>query len=232
MKRGIANIDSILGQSAWRRLVWTALFSAASLLALGARAESDRAETPAAVGGGVVARVLSSGEKIKVLEEELARESGRRAKAEEDNAKYVAANKELAASTKIAAKERASLEARLAETREHEVQLQKANDRLRTENERIAVTVRLTLPIVATVCALILGMLVWTFLFLRQIATRVHDQRTLAEMHQLEARLVHANDQYNAEVKRNQTLRHKLAELGIVDEEVPHTPSAVHRHTR
>jgi hypothetical protein len=231
MKRGIGNSDSILGQPAWRRLVWAALFSAATVLAVGARAETDKAETPAAVGGGVVARVLSSTEKIKVLEEELAREGERRAKAEGENAKYVAENKELVAGAKIAAKERASLEARLTETREHEVQLQKANDRLRTETERIAVTVRLALPIVATVCALILGMLIWTFLFLRQLATRVHDQRTLAEMHQMEARLVHANDQYNAEVKRNQTLRHKLAELGIVDEELPHMPSSV-RHTR
>jgi hypothetical protein len=231
MKRGIANIDSILGQSAWRRLVWAALCSVATLLGPRARAETDKAETPATVGGGVVARVLSSAEKIKVLEEELAKESERQTKAEGDNAKYLAENKELVASARIAAKERASLEARLTETREHEVQLQKANDRLRTENERIAVTVRLALPIVAIVCALILGMLVWTFLFLRQIATRVHDQRTLAEMHEMEARLIHANDQYNAEVKRNQTLRHKLAELGIVDEELPHMPSSV-RHTR
>jgi len=72
---------------------------------------------------------------------------------------------------------------------------------------------------------LILAMLVWLFLFLRQVASRVHGERTLAEMHALEARLNHANDQYNAELKRNQTLRNKLAELGIVDEQSPHTPT-------
>ena len=113
----------------------------------------------------------------------------------------------------------------LDETRDRETKVQRANDRLREENERIAITVRLALPVVAVVCALILAMLVWLFLFLRQVASRVHGERTLAEMHALEARLNHANDQYNAELKRNQTLRNKLAELGIVDEQSPHTPT-------
>jgi hypothetical protein len=225
MKRAISNIGSR------KRLVLAAGLVAATWFAVGARAESPKGEARASVGGGALARVLSPAEKLKVLEEELARETERRAKAEEDSAKRTVENEELAAGAKIVAKERASLEARLTDTRERETQLQKANDRLRTENERIAVTVRLALPIVAVVCVLILGMLVYTYLFLRKLATRVHDQRTLAEMHQLEAKLTHATDQYNVELKRNQTLRHKLAELGIVDEEIPHTPSVL-RHTR
>jgi len=232
MKRGISNLDSILGRGSGPSLAWLAGLAAATVVAFAARAESDKAETPAAVGGGAVARVLPPTEKIKVLEDELAKESDRRVKAEEDGARRATENKDLLATANIAAKERASLEARLADTRERETQLQKANDRLRTENERIAITVRLTLPIVAVVCALILGMLVWTYLFLRQIATRVHSQRTLAEMHELEARLNHVSDQLAAEHRRNQTLRHKLAELGIVEEEVPHTPSAQRHNPR
>jgi hypothetical protein len=205
--------------------VLAAGFAATTFLALGARAEPAKAETPSKIGGGAVARVLPPAEKIKVIEDELAKEVERRGKAEEDNARRLTENNELVASAKILAKERASLEARLAETRDRETKVQRANDRLREENERIAITVRLALPVVAVVCALILAMLVWLFLFLRQVATRVHGQRTLAEMHALEARLNHANDQYNAELKRNQTLRNKLAELGIVDEQSPHTPT-------
>jgi Fe2+ transport system protein B len=205
--------------------VLAAGFAATTFLALGTRAEPAKAETRSTIGGGAVARVPPPAEKIKVLEDELAKEVERRGKAEEDNARRLTENNELVASAKILAKESASLEARLAETRDRETKVQRANDRLREENERIVVTVRLALPIVAVVCTLILAMLVWLFLFLRQVATRVHGQRTLAEMHALEARLNHANDQYNAELKRNQTLRNKLAELGIVDEQSPHTPT-------
>lgn len=225
MKRTIANIECILGRSTSRKLVLAAGFAATTFLALGARAEPAKAETPSKIGGGAVARVLPPAEKIKVIEDELAKEVERRGKAEEDNARRLTENNELVASAKILAKERASLEARLAETRDRETKVQRANDRLREENERIVVTVRLALPIVAVVCTLILAMLVWLFLFLRQVASRVHGERTLAEMHALEARLNHANDQYNAELKRNQTLRNKLAELGIVDEQSPHTPT-------
>jgi hypothetical protein len=223
MKRTTANIECILGRSTSRKLVLAAGFAATTFLALGARAEPAKAETPSTIGGGAVARVVPPAEKIKVLEDELAKEVERRGKAEEDNARRLTENNELVASAKILAKERASIEARLAETRDRETKVQRANDRLREENERIAVTVRLALPVVAVVCALILATLVWLFLFLRQVATRVHGERTLAEMHALEARLNHANDQYNAELKRNQTLRNKLAELGIVDEQSPHT---------
>jgi hypothetical protein len=219
MERRIASIDRIPGKSAGQRLVLAAGLAAATLFAVGARAESPKVEAAASVGGGAVARVLSPAEKLKVLEDELAKETERRAKAEEDEVKRLQENQELLASAKIAAKERASLEARLADTRERENQLQKANDRLRTENQRIAVTVRLTLPIVAVVCVLILGMLIWNFLFLRQVASRVHGAKTLAEIHELEAKLTHANGQLDAELRRNHTLRGKLAELGIVDEE-------------
>jgi hypothetical protein len=225
MKRTSANSESILGRSTSRKLVLAGGFVATTLLALGARAEPAKAEAPATIGGGAVARVLPPTDKIKLIEDELAKEVDRRGKAEEDNARRLTENNELVASAKILAKERASIEARLTETRDRETKVQKANDRLREENERIAVAVRLALPIVAVLCALILAMLVWIFLFLRQVAARVHGQRTLVEMHELEARLTHASDQYNAELKRNQTLRNKLAELGIVDEESPYTPT-------
>ncbi|MBN2573722.1 MAG: hypothetical protein JXP73_04090 [Deltaproteobacteria bacterium] len=216
MKRTNGDTKSSVGRR--DRLLGVAIGIAAISFALGARAEPARGDGPgAAIGGGAVVRILPPIEKIKVLEAELVRETERRVKAEEDNARRIAENNELASSAKAMAKERAALEASLAETRERETQLQKMNDRMRAENERIAVTVRLALPVVAAVAVAILGMLIYMFLFLRRIAARVHSQRTLAEMHELEARLSHANDQYNAEIKRNQTLRHKLADLGITD---------------
>jgi hypothetical protein len=193
------------------------LLAGATLFGLGARAEPPRPEATAAVGGGAVARILPPAEKAKMLEEELVKETERRSKAEEENARRLAENNELTSRSKLAAKDRAGLETALAETRDREAQLQKMTDRLRAENERIAVTVRLALPIITAVGIAILAMLIYTFLFLRKIAARVHGQRTLSEMHETEARLAHVTDQYNAEVKRNQTLRHKLAELGIVD---------------
>jgi hypothetical protein len=189
----------------------------AAWFGLDARAEPPKPEAAATIGGGALARILPPAEKVKVLEEELAKEIERRAKAEAELFRRTVDNGELTATAKVAAKERAALEARLADTREREAQLQKMSDRLRAENERIAVTVRLALPIVTAVAIAILAMLVYTFLFLRKIAARVHTQRTLSEMHEVETRLAHVTDQYNAEVKRNHTLRHKLAELGIVD---------------
>jgi hypothetical protein len=36
-------------------------------------------------------------------------------------------------------------------------------------------------------------------------------------MHELEGRLTHTTNLLNAEVKRTQALRHKLADLGITD---------------
>ena len=93
------------------------------------------------------------------------------------------------------------------------------------ENERIAVTIRVTLPIVALLNLAFLGLLIWNFLFLRKVATRVHGSKTLAEMHELEGQLTHAHGQLDAELKRNHTLRGKLADLGIVDEEVTPRPT-------
>ncbi len=217
MKRTIASAQRIVGRSAFRYLAVTAAFAGTTLLAPGAFAEAQKPDSPAAVGGGVVARVLPAAEKIKVLEEELAKEVDRRVKAEEDNSRRIAENNELAASAKSFAKERAVLDVRLAETREREAQLQKMNDRLREEIEHVAGTVRYALPVIAVVVIMVLAMLAWIFRFLRKVAARVHSQRTLAEMHELEGRLAHANDQFNAELKRNQTLRNKLAELGISD---------------
>jgi hypothetical protein len=221
MKSTWADGRPIFGGSSRRNLTLVAGWVGALLLSPDVRAEAAKPDPSAAIGGGAVARVLPPAEKIKVLEDTLASESDRRVKAEEDNARRVAENRELAASAKVAIKERTALEGRLTETREREMELQKANDRLRTENERIAITVRLALPIVALVCAGILGLLIWVFLFLRQVAARVHGQRTLADMHELEAKLAHASGQLEGELKRNQTLRSKLAELGIVDDEAP-----------
>jgi hypothetical protein len=206
-----------LRQSALQKILAPALFAGAILFVPGAFAEPSKADVGSTIGGGAMARVLPPGEKIKVLEEELAKETDRRVKAEEDGTKCSATNKELMAAVKNASKERAGIELRWSETRDRELALQKVNDRLREENERIAITVRLSLPLVTIVAVGILTMLILGFLYLRRIATRVHSQHTILEMHEIEARLAHANDQYNAELKRNQTLRHKLAELGIVD---------------
>ena len=217
MRRTIASARRIVGRSAFRYLAVTAVFAATTLLVSGVFAEAQKAESPAAVGGGAMARVLPPAEKIKVLEEELAKEVDRRVKAEDDNARRITENNELSTVAKSAAKERAVLDVRLAETREREVRLQKVNDRLREEVEHVAGTVRYALPVIAVVVIMVLAMLGWIFRFLRKVAARVHSQRTLAEMHELEGRLAHVNDQFNAELKRNQALRNKLAELGISD---------------
>jgi hypothetical protein len=227
----------LVARTGVRELVLAAGFALAGAVPMVAHAEAakpepaGKADVAASIGGGAVARILSPAEKSKVLEDELGKEVDRRVKAEQDNARYAAENKELSASIKNSSKERAGLEARLMDAHERSEQVQRANDRLRQENERIAVTVRLALPIVALVCAAILGLLVYVFLFLRKVAERVHGQSTLVEMQKLEAHAAHLNDQYNAELKRNQTLRHKLAELGIVDDEQPHTPTG-HFRTR
>jgi DNA repair exonuclease SbcCD ATPase subunit len=198
-----------------RRLsVWT-VFATAILAGPGAWAQ--KSDTPAAIGGGLVARVLPPAEKIKVLEEELAKEIDKRVKLEEEIPRRTSENNELMANLKSAQKDRTALEAKVTEAREREVQLQRTNDRLREETERVTVSVRLALPIIAGSAIVMLAMLVWMLMFLRQVAARVHGQRTLSEMHELEGRLIHTNDLLNAELKRTQALRHKLAEFGVSD---------------
>ena len=181
------------------------------------KVRAEKSDTPAAVGGGLVARVLPPAEKIKVLEEELAKEMDKRAKLEEEIPRRTAENNELVASLKSAQKERTTLEVKLTEAHEREGQLQRINDRLREETERVTVSVRFALPIIAGIAIVMLAMLVWLLMFLRQVAARVHGQRTLSEMHELEGRLIHTNDLLNVEIKRTQALRHKLAEFGIAD---------------
>jgi hypothetical protein len=197
-----------------RVAVWSAL---AVVILPGLRAWAEKSDTPAAAGGGLVARVLPAAEKIKVLEDELAKEMDKRAKLEEEIPRRTAENSELIASQKSAQKERVALEAKLTEAREREGQLQRTNDRLREETERVTVSVRYALPIIAGIAIMMLAMLVWMLMFLRQVAARVHGQRTLSEMHALEGRLIHTNDLLNAELKRTQALRHKLAEFGVAD---------------
>jgi DNA repair exonuclease SbcCD ATPase subunit len=194
--------------------VWAVL---AVAILVGPRAWAQKSDTPAALGGGLVARVLPPGEKIKVLEEELGKEIDKRVKLEEEIPRRTSENNELIANLKSAQKERTALEAKVAEAREREVQLQRTNDRLREETERVTVSVRLALPIIAGSAIVMLAMLVWMLMFLRQVAARVHGQRTLSEMHELEGRLIHTNDLLSAELKRSQALRHKLAEFGVSD---------------
>ncbi len=198
----------------WRSSVWALL--AIAILA-GPRAWAQKSDAPAAVGGGLVARVLPPAEKIKVLEDELAKEIDKRVKLEEEIPRRTAENNELIASLKSSQKERAALESRVTEAHERELQLQRTNDRLREETERVTVSVRYALPIIAGIAIMMLAMLVWLLMFLRQVAARVHGQRTLSEMHELEGRLIHTNDLLNAETKRTQALRHKLAEFGVSD---------------
>jgi hypothetical protein len=162
-----------------------------------------------------VARVLPPGEKIKVLEEELAKETGKRVKLEEELPRRATENNTLRANLQSAQKDRTILEARVTEAHEREAQLQRTNDRLREETERVTVSVRYALPIIAGIAIMMLAMLVWMLMFLRQVAARVHGQRTLSEMHELEGRLIYTNDLLSAELKRTQALRHKLAELGV-----------------
>jgi len=206
--------ERAIRSSMWRFLVWSAL---ATVILTGPRALAEKSDTPAAVGGGLVVRVLPPAEKIKVLEEELAKEMDKRAKLEEEIPRRTAENNELVASLKSAQKERVALEVKVTEAHERELQLQRINDRLREETERVTVSVRFALPIIAGIAIVMLAMLVWLLMFLRQVAARVHGQRTLSEMHELEGRLIHTNDLLNAEIKRTQALRHKLAEFGIAD---------------
>jgi ABC-type multidrug transport system fused ATPase/permease subunit len=182
---------------------------------LGSVAYAQGSAAPA--GGGMVARVLPPAEKIKFLEEELTKEIDRRVKLEEQLSRRNGENTELIATTKSLQKERATLESKVTEAREREQLLQRTNDRLREETERVTVSVRFALPVIAGIAIMILALIVWILLYLRQVGSRVHGQRTLSEMHELEGRLIHTNDLLNAEVKRTQALRNKLAEFGISD---------------
>jgi hypothetical protein len=139
-------------------------------------------------------------------------------KLEEETGHRSKENSQLLDNLKAVQKERAALEAKLAEAREREGQQQKTNDRLREETERVTVSVRYAMPIIAGVAIIALAIMVWILLFLRQIGARVHGQRTISEMHELEGRLIYTNDLLAAELKRSQALRTKLAELGVSDE--------------
>ncbi len=180
-------------------------------------ARAEKSDVPAPMGGGVVARVLAPAEKTKFLEEELAKESERRVKLEDENAHRTGENAELLANLKSMQKERAALETKLGEAHERENQLQRTNDRLREETERVTVSVRLALPIIAGIAIIMLALIVWMLMFLRQVAARVHSQKTISEIHELEGRLIQTNEMLAAELKRSQGLRHKLSELGVSD---------------
>jgi hypothetical protein len=183
----------------------------------GGSAQGQKADAPAPVGGGVVARVMAPAEKLKFLEEELAKESERRVKVEEENSHRSKENSELLTNLKSVQKESAILEARLGEARERESQLQRTNDRLRGEFERVTISVRYAMPIIAGAAIIMVAMLIWMLLFLRQVAARVHGQRTISEMHELEGKLIHTSELLAAEQKRSQALRNKLGEMGVTD---------------
>ncbi len=181
-------------------------------------ARAEKTDVPApAMAAGMVARVLPPAEKLKLLEEELGKESEKRVKLEAEVGHRTKENSDLLASVKSLQKERAVLEAKLGEARERENVLQKTNDRLREETERVTVSVRFALPVIAGIAVIILALITWMLLFLRQVAARVHSQKTISEIHELEGRLIHTTETLNAELKRNQALRQKLSELGASD---------------
>jgi hypothetical protein len=215
MQRKINNRRALVGQRRGWHSASSVAFTVAVVLGLGGAARAQNAESPAQANGSIVARILPPAEKIKVLEDELAKEVDKRMKVEEENSRRITENADLLGSLKTAQKDRAGIESRLTEAREREVLLQRTNDRLREETERVTVSVRLALPVIAGIAIIILALLVWMLLFLRQVAARVHGQRTLSEMHELEGRLIHTNDLLNAELKRTQALRQKLGEFGI-----------------
>ena len=204
------------GRSPWSARPFLTMAFASVVLCVG-NARAEKVDVPGPMGGGMMARVLAPAEKIKFLEEELAKESEKRVKLEEENGHRSKENAELLANLKSMQKERAALEAKLGEARERESLLQKTNDRLREETERVTVSVRYTLPIIASSAIILLALVLWMLFFLRQVAARVHSQRTISEIHELEGRLIHTNDMLAAELKRSQALRHKLAEMGVSD---------------
>lgn len=209
------NSSSLLHSSLPQRC-WLVV-AAAGLVLLASPARAEKPEGAESLSGGGVARVLAPAEKIKFLEEELAKENDKRVKFEEQATLRTKENAELLANLKAAQKELSGLEARLVELREHESQLQRTNDRLREETERVTVSVRFALPIIAGIAIIILALIVWMLMFLRQVAARVHDQKTISEVHELEGRLIYASETLAAEQKRNQALRQKLSELGYSD---------------
>lgn len=73
------------------------------------------------------------------------------------------------------------------------------------------------MPIIAGAAIIMVAMLIWMLLFLRQVAARVHGQRTISEMHELEGKLIHTSELLAAEQKRSQALRNKLGEMGVTD---------------
>lgn len=197
---------------------WVLGATLTALLSFVSAASAETAQPGAAPpSGGLVARVLPPAEKIKLLEEDLTKEIDRRVKVEQELARRNSENTELIGNVKSLQKDRSGLEGKLAEAREREQHLQRTNDRLREETERVTVSVRFALPVIAGIAIMILALIVWILLYLRQVGSRVHGQRTLSEMHELEGRLIHTNDLLTAEVKRTQALRNKLAEFGISD---------------
>jgi hypothetical protein len=197
---------------------WAVGAALATMLAWVSTASAETTQPGAASpSGGLVARVLPPAEKIKLLEEDLSKEIDRRVKLEQELGRRNSENAELMGNVKSLQKERSGLEGKLAEAREREQLLQRTNDRLREETERVTVSVRFALPVIAGIAIMIMALIVWVLLYLRQIGSRVHGQRTLSEMHELEGRLIHTNDLLSAEVKRTQALRNKLAEFGISD---------------
>ena len=81
----------------------------------------------------------------------------------------------------------------------------------------MTVSVRLALPIIAGSAIVLLALVVWMLLFLRQVAARVHGQKTISEINELEGKLIHTNKMLAAELKRSQALRNKLSEFGVTD---------------
>jgi hypothetical protein len=205
------------GSSLPARCCFKLALAVAVLCLPGLSARAEKADAPAPMGGGVVARVLAPAEKTKFLEEELAKESERRVKLEEENANRTKENSDLRANLKSVQKERTTLETKLGEAQARETQLQRTNDRLREETERVTVSVRFALPIIAGIAIIMLALIVWMLMFLRQVAARVHSQKTISEINELEGRLIHTNEMLATELKRSQALRHKLSEMGVSD---------------
>ena len=109
MQATTTDTRSHLRQPALRRASVMACLVGAGLLALGVFVQAAKADPGATIGGGATARVLPPSEKIRLLEDELAKETNRRVKAEEDAAKRLTENNALTAAAKTASKERAAI---------------------------------------------------------------------------------------------------------------------------
>jgi hypothetical protein len=196
----------------------TAALVAILFLSPVALAEEAGGAAPIPVRGQIaVGKALTPIQKIAALEEALNKETDLRVELDAKVENLTAENAKLASAHGVLKRDKAAIDGELIKTREALARAQRDFDSLRAGYVTISKTISLSLPFIVCLTLVVFILIGWLLRITRNLAARVHDVPTVAQILEYEGQVARLREQLNVDKSHITALKERLANLGIID---------------